>query len=97
MPLQWRRVISWTAGTFLNTENLKKKTSVALKKKFLRAGFEPATYGLLTLYNQLQSTALPTELPEELANILIDTVQITLWLCDLITGACTRVFSQRRT
>ncbi|KAJ8871556.1 hypothetical protein PR048_027880 [Dryococelus australis] len=33
----------------------------------LRAGFEPATYGYL-LHNQLQSTALPTELPEEFGN-----------------------------
>ena len=36
------------------------------KKKFLRAGFEPATYGLLKLIIPLQSTALPTELPEEM-------------------------------
>ena len=35
------------------------------KKIFLRAGFEPATYGFL-LSNTLQSTALPTELSKEL-------------------------------
>ena len=29
----------------------------------LRAGFEPATYGYL--YTPLQSTVLPTELPED--------------------------------
>ena len=31
------------------------------KVKILRAGFEPATYGCL-MFDQLQSTALPTEL-----------------------------------
>ena len=35
------------------------------KVKILRAGFEPATYGYL-MFDQLQSTALPTELSKGL-------------------------------
>ena len=39
-------------------------SSYSVKNGFLRAGFEPATYGCLVLF-PLQSTALPTELPED--------------------------------
>ena len=45
--------------SFLNLRSAAVKKSLC--KTFLRAGFEPATYGFL-LVSQLQSTALPTEL-----------------------------------